>query len=109
MNFVEEQNARAAVFGRFFYYFADVFLAGADGGEFVKMRVDGVGVNARERGLARAGRAPQDKRKYVPLLDRQAQRFPGTYEMFLPDKLIQSPGPDPVRQRLHSNNISSIW
>jgi hypothetical protein len=62
----------------------------------VEFGVNGVCVDSGEGGLPGARRAPQNERKYVPLLDREAERFAFPDQMLLADEIVERLRPDPA-------------
>ena len=62
-------------------------------------RIRAVRDQARERGLAGAGRPPQDHRVRPAGLERPAQRRAGTEQVRLPDELVEGLRAQPVGQR----------
>ena len=52
-----------------------------------------------QRGLAAAGRPPQNKTGQPPGIDHPPQRRIGPEQMILPDDFVERRGPHPVRQR----------
>ena len=58
-----------------------------------------LGDQARERGLAGAGRAPEDDRLQQVALDGLAQRLPGRQQILLADELVERARPHALGER----------
>ena len=71
-------------------HFPDVFFPGIDRGQFVKVRAHLIRIDPRKRRLAAARRSPQQERKKLFFLDRDAKRFSLADQMFLSDEFIES-------------------
>ena len=67
----------------------DVGLAGRDRRELFERRFRARRDDARERGLAGAGRAEEDRRRHAVLLDRPPQRRPLAHELRLAGELVE--------------------
>ena len=78
---------------------ADFLDAGQDRAERDEPRLGRVGDDAGQRGLAGAGRPPQDDRLQQVALDRLAERLAGREELFLADELVEGARPHPLGQR----------
>src|SRR5512145_484100 len=68
---------------------ADVLDAGQHRGERDELRVERLGHEPRDRGLARPGRAPQDHRVRFARLEGDAQRLTRAEQVALADDLVQ--------------------
>ena len=67
----------------------DFLDSGEHGGELDELRFGHARDNLRQRGLARARRAPENHRADVVALDLHPQRLAGTNQVFLADKFVE--------------------
>ena len=92
MNLVDEDDgARAVLAGaiRVGHDLLDFLDAGEHGGKFDELGLGDPGDDFRERGLAGAGRSPEDHRSGIVAFDLDAQRLAGADEVFLSDKFFE--------------------
>ena len=78
VNLVDEDDGSCPVLPRplgLGHHLLDLFNSGQHGGKLNELRLGHVGDDFRERGLAGAGRAPENKRTGVVALDLHAQRL----------------------------------
>ena len=99
MKTIVRRPVRAAKLLGYRHDVPDFLDAGKHRAERDEPRLRGVGNDACQRGLAGAGRAPQDDGLQEIALDGLAQRLPGRKELFLADELVEGPGPHPLGQR----------
>src|SRR6185436_11958125 len=103
MHFIEEQHRPPPGFlARFAGALrggANVLHASHDGGERDELGVACLRDEARERRLARTGRAPQDHRMQMPAFEHPPQRLAGPQQMCLPDVLVERRRPQTIRER----------
>jgi hypothetical protein len=67
-----------------------------------ELRIEGVGHQPRQRGLAHARRAPQDHRMQPPRIERRAQRLARPEQVLLADDLVERVRAQPLGQRLRA-------
>ena len=72
--------------------------AGKDGGDRRKAHLHVIGQKARERGLAGAGRSPQDHGRKAPRRHHAANGAFGASQVILPDDFIDRAGAEAIRQ-----------
>ena len=102
MHFIHEQDGThpaPAVLLRLVDGGADLLDAGGDRGEPLHLGLAVVGHQLGQRGLAGAGRSPQDHGVAVPRQDRLAQGLVSPQDVLLAYVLIQVLRPHPGRQR----------
>ena len=91
VDLVDEQDrvlaARQVLLG-LFDRGADVLHARQHGGQGDEFAAEGIGRQARQRGLAHARRAPQDHRMGLAGLEHQVQRLAGAQQMALADDFV---------------------
>ena len=80
-------------------HFLEVGDAGEDRGNLLEMQLGGVGEQPRDRGLAGAGRPPEDQRAERAGVEHARERAVGAEQMVLPDHLRERRRPQPVGQR----------
>ena|SRR5437870_120895 len=68
--------------------------------ERLEVAVGVVRDEARQRGLAGAGRAPENAGAHIAAADQVAERLPRPEQVLLAQELLEGPGPHPRRQRL---------
>ena len=78
---------------------AQIRNAALDGADRLEMQVRLLGQEARDGGLAGAGRTPQHHGGQRPRRDHAAQRGVGGEQVILPNDIGHGLGPQPVRQR----------
>src|SRR5436190_18907053 len=79
---------------------ADSAHALGDGRERFELAVGVVGDNAREGGLPRSGRAPEDARPDLAAADQLAQRLPRAEQVLLTEELVERRGSHAGGKRL---------
>ena len=93
MDLVDEQDGVATVLVeillRLLHRSADVLDAGKHRRQRNEFTVEGIGHEPRQRGLADAGRSPQDHRMDLAGLEGQSQRLARAEQMALADHLAQ--------------------
>ena len=102
VNLVDENDGAGAVLAGAVGIAHDLlnFLdAGEHGGEFDEVGLGDTGDDLGERGLAGAGRAPEDHRGRIIALDLHPQRFAGADQVLLPDELVERARTHAVGQR----------
>jgi hypothetical protein len=103
MHLVDEEDRRLAAARelvlRGLHRFADVLHAAEHRRKRHEVRVEGVRHQARERGLARSGRAPEDHRVRLAGLEGEAQRLARAEEVLLAYDLVDRLRPQTLRKR----------
>ena len=93
---VNEQDGRClveeAALLRLLYHVADVLHATRHRRQRIERCLQSVGDNLGQRRLANARRPPQDERRDASRVDHATQDSPLTYQMFLPDVVIERAG-----------------
>ena len=103
MDLVDEDDrphAHQAVVLRLLHHGADLLDAARDGGKVDKFRARPVRDDLRERGLADAGRAPEDHRGDLVALDQAAKYFARANQVRLAGELFERARAEPRRERL---------
>ncbi len=77
----------------------DFLDAGKHGGKLDELGLGDVGDDLGERGLAGAGRAPENHRSRVVALDLHAQRFAGADQVLLADEFVERAGTHAIGER----------
>ena len=99
VDFVDEQQRAPAALGAIAIRrgddFADFLDAGRHRAEGDEIRVDETGEQSGQRGLAGAGRAPEDHRVERPVLEREPQRAARPQQLILTDQVVERAGPHP--------------
>ncbi len=103
MDLVEEQDRAPPVLAETVAgtldHLAHVLHAGGDRGELLERPLGGAGDRQRERRLACAGRAPEDRAGEPILLDKAAQRLARPHQVRLPDDIVERARAQPRGQR----------
>src|SRR5262249_32599119 len=102
VDFVHEENGPRAVGAGLFrvrHDLLDLLDPGEHGGKLDELRLGRVRDDLRQRGLARARRAPEDDGAGIVALDLQTQRLARPDDVLLADKLFQRARTHAVRQR----------
>ena len=102
MDLVHEHDralAEAAVVLRLLHDLLDLLDAAGDGGKVDERRPGLVRDDARERGLAHAGRPPEDHGGDLVVLDQAAQHLARPEQMGLADKFRKRLWAQPRRER----------
>ena len=102
MDFIDEHDrARAVLPGALGvgHDLLDFLDAGEHGGELDKLRLGEARDDLRQRGLAGAGRPPEDERADIVALNLRAQRFARADQVLLADKFIERARTHAVGQR----------
>src|SRR5688572_364354 len=103
MDLVDEDDglraARLTRFARFLHQRPDVLDRGGGGRERDESRPRGLGDDARQRGLPRAGRTPEDHRRDAVALDGVAKKAALAEDLLQPDDVIERGGAEALRQR----------
>ena len=92
MDLVDEEDGAGAEVGGFFgldHDLLDLLDTGEDGGELDEAGGGDVGDDLGEGGFAHAGRAPEDERGGVVVLDLQPQRLPCAEQVRLTEELVE--------------------
>ena len=79
---------------------ADVLHAAEHGADADELRIEGIGHQPRDGGLAGAGRPPQDAGMRLARLEGDAQRHARPQQVLLADDLAQGLGPQAFGERL---------
>ena len=88
VDFIDEEDGLALFFPCLFDHVAHVLHAGVDGAEHVEGAVCHLGDEQGERGLAHAGRTPQNHGVQIARLDGMAQGGTFTHQVLLTDIFI---------------------
>ena len=102
MHFVDKNNGPASGAPRVFgggHHVLDLANAAEHRAEGDKFGVRAARDQARERGLAAAGRSPQNHRAEIVAFDGHAQRLAGAEQRLLPGKLLERARTHPLGQR----------
>jgi len=105
VDFVDEDDGAQAGAGFFFGFshdFFDFFDTAGDGAEGDEFGFGEAGDEARESGLAAAGRAPEEHRTEIVGFDLHAEGFPGAEEFFLADEFVEGAGTHALGEGLES-------
>src|SRR5215472_289900 len=102
MNLVNKHDGASAVLSgslRIRHYLLDFFDPGEHGAELDEICPNHACDDFRQSRLSSAGWAPKDQRSDVVALQLSAQRFAGSDQVFLTDKLIQRARPHAICKR----------
>ena len=102
VNLVDENDGARAVLPRPLgvgHHLLDFLDPSEDGGELDELRLGHVRDDLRQRGFARARRAPENQRARIVALDLRVQRLARSDEVLLPDKFVQRARTHAIRQR----------
>ena len=102
MDFVDEDDSAAAEFAEALgidHDGLDFFDAGEDGAEGQEFALRHAGDDVSERGLADAGRAPENDGSELVAFDLGAQRFAGAENVFLAGVVVERGRPHAIGER----------
>ena len=112
VHFVDEQDRRAARLRERRLgardRVADVLDAGQHGRQRDELRVERVGHQPRERGLADARRSPQDHRMQLAGRERDGQRLARREQVPLPDDVGDRARPQPLGERRGGRGLRAV-
>ena len=101
MNFVDEDDGARAILARAFgirHDLLDFLDADQHRGKFDEVRLGHAGDDFGQRGLARAGRPPEDERTGIVAVDLRTQGLAWTNQMLLAHELVQGARTHAIRQ-----------
>ncbi len=112
VHFVDEDDGARAVLPRAFglgHDLLDFLDAAHHGRELDELGVGHAGDDLGQRGLADAGRAPEDERAGVVALDLHAKGFAGAENVLLPDELVERAGAHALGKRAGAVGFVAGW
>ncbi len=102
MDLIDEEQGSLAhppALARGFEDLAQIGDSGEHGGERLEGEIHLLGEESRHRGLAAAGRTPEDHRGDLAVLQHAADRRLGADQMVLADNLVELARPQTIGQR----------